>query len=251
MTAQQRRKRIGLLIPPVNIVMEPELQRWAPQGVTIHAHRLYRTKAVTEVAQLQEMTSRLEEDARLLAFARPDIIVYGCTSGSSLEPRLDERLVERIERASGIPAIATAGAVVQALRNLGITRVAVATPYIDEINERELAFLRDYGFQPVSLEALHIRTSYAIPDTDPEDIYRLARRADRPDAEGVFISCTNLPSGPIIQRLENDLGKPVVTSNQASLWCALRRIGVEDPIPGAGCLMLQPIAAATRTPPGR
>ena len=228
--------RIGVLIPPMNVSMEQDMNSLVPDGVTVHFTRLYRKQAVTSVADLQEMLDGLEEDVKRLSFTRPHVIVYGCTSGSSLEPRQDQDIARRIEDASGVPAIATAGAVVEALQALSIRRVAVATPYIDEINEREMAFLVDYGFEPVSLEALRLGNSYDIPDVTQEEIHRLALSADRPDAEAVFISCTNLRTAPLVESLERELGKPVITSNQASTWAALRRVGVAEPMPGGGRL---------------
>ena len=233
----QRRYRLGLLIPPVNVTMEPECWRWAPAGVTVHAHRLYRSRAVLTVEELALMAERVEESARLVAFARPHLIVYGCTSGSLLDLDYDQRLVGRIEGATGVPAIATAGAVVEALRALGVRRVAVATPYPDDINEREVAFLEAHGFEVTSLEALRLRDSHAIPEVPPERVEALGRAADRPEAEALFISCTNFPTAEVLEPLEQALGKPVVSSNSASFWLALRRLGVEAPVEGAGRLL--------------
>ena len=230
------RKRIGVVIPPMNVSMEPDMNTLVPDGVTVHFTRLYRKQAVTTVADLQEMLDGLEEDVRRLSFTRPHVIIYGCTSGSSLEPRQDQGLARRIEDLSGVPAVATAGAVVEALRALNVSRVAVATPYVDEINEREMAFLVDYGFEPVSLETLRLSNSFDIPDVTQEEIFRLALSADRPEAEAVFISCTNLRTAALVERLERELGKPVVTSNQASTWAALQRIGVAEPMSAGGRL---------------
>lgn len=236
--AWERKARLGLLIPPVNVIMEPELSRWAPPPVTVHAHRLYRTRAVLTVESLMEMIERLEESASLLAMARADLMVFGCTSGSLLEGvGWDQRLVARMEAATGIPSIATATAVVEALRALGIQRVAVATPYPEEVNRREAAFLEQSGISVLSLESLGHVDSYRIPATSPEEVYRLARSADRPEAQAIFISCTNFPTAEVIDRLEADTGKPVVTSNQASLWLALKRLGIAEPVLGAGMLL--------------
>lgn len=233
----ERRHRVGMLLPPMNIAMEPDLAHWAPAGVTAHAQRLYRSQAVTDVSGLFEMLDGLDEDVRRLAFTRPDVIIYGCTSGSSLEPKQDQEIIGRIEEIAGVPALATAGAVVEALRVLGVRDVAVGTPYVDEINDRELEFLRDYDFNPVSIEALRRGRSYDIADTTADEIRALGRAADRPEAQAVFISCTNLRTAPVIDDLEQELGKPVVTSNQASMWLALRRIGVTEPLGSGGRLM--------------
>jgi arylmalonate decarboxylase len=237
--------RIGVLIPPVNVTVEPEFNRWAPPGVTIHAARLWRRRARLTPDDLREMLTRLDDDCERLAMSQPDVVLYACTSGSSLETGgFDRKLSERIARASRAPASTTSTAVAAALRALGIRRPAVVTPYSDAINEREMAFFAELGFAPVSLESFREEDSHAIPRIDPQDTARLALKADRPEADGVFISCTNLATAAIIERLETELGKPVVTSNQATLWLGLRALGVTTAVPGAGRLLADPIAPA-------
>ena len=236
-------RRIGALIPPVNVTVEPEFNRWAPPGVTIHAARMWRRRARLSPDDLREMLTRIDDDCERLAMAQPGVVLYACTSGSSLETGgFDRKISERIARASGAPASTTATAVAAALRALEVRRPAVVTPYPDEINEREMAFFAELGFEPVSLESFREGDSLAIPRIDPEDTARLALKADRPEADGVFISCTNLPTAPIIERLETELGKPVVTSNQATLWLGLRALGVMAAVPGAGRLLAGPFA---------
>jgi len=231
-------RRIGVLIPPVNVTVEPEFNRWAPAGVTIHAARMWRRRARLTPDDLREMLMRLDDDCARLAMAQPGVVLYACTSGSSLETGgFDRGISERVARAAGAPASTTATAVAAALRALGVRRPAVVTPYPDEINERELAFFAELGFGPASLESFREGDSLAVPRIDPADTARLALKADRPEADGVFISCTNLPTAPIIDRLESELGKPVVTSNQATLWLGLRALGVTAAVPGAGRLL--------------
>jgi maleate cis-trans isomerase len=233
--------RIGVLIPPVNVTVEPEFNRWAPAGVTVHAARMWRRRARLTPDDLREMLTRLDDDCERLALAQPGVVLYACTSGSSLETGgFDRRLSERIACASGAPASTTSTAVAAALRALGIRRPAVVTPYSDDINERELAFFRELGFEPVSLESFREEDSHAIPRIPPDETARLALKADRVEADGVFVSCTNLATAAIIERLETELGKPVVTSNQATLWLGLRALGVTAAVPGAGRLLAGP-----------
>lgn len=234
-------KRLGVLIPPVNVTVEPEFNRWAPAGVTIHAQRMWRRRARLTPEDLREMLTHLDNDCERLAMAQPDVVLYACTSGSSLETGgYDRTIAERIARASGTPASTTSTAVAEALRTLGIRRVAVVTPYPRQINDRELTFFGELGFDPVSLESFLEEDSLAIPRIPQDETCRLARKADRAEAEGVFISCTNLPTAGIIGRLEAELGKPVVTSNQATLWLGLRSLGVTAAVPDAGRLLAGP-----------
>jgi maleate isomerase len=230
--------RLGVLIPPVNITVEREFHRWAPESVSIHAQRMFRARTVMSSQDLADMHRYLDEDARRLAFAQPHFIMYACTSGSALETGgFDKKTAERVERAAGVAASTTSTAVAEGLRHFGVRKMAVVTPYPQEVNDKEMAFFRELGFEPVGLESFLQHDSLKIPLIPQEETYRLARLANRPEAEGVFISCTNLPTADIIDRLEQELGKPVITSNQASMWLSLRSMGVDDPVHGAGQLL--------------
>ena len=168
-------------------------------------------------------------------------MVFACTSGSALETGgYDARIAERISNASHSPASTTATAVAEALRHLNVKRVAVVTPYPEELNDREMAFFRELGFDPVSLQSFFEGNGYNIPMIPQVETYSMAKRADRPEAEGLFISCTNLPTADIIERLEQELGKPVVTSNQATFCLALREMGVDSAVPHCGRLLREP-----------
>lgn len=237
------RARIGLIVPSTNTINEAEFWRLAPPGVTIHSARATSTGEFSEAyfERLREAGRRCADD---LATAEVDIIAYGCTSGSIVCPL--EEIVSDLTARTGLPAIATAGSVVAALRALGIRRVAVATPYVDFINEREEEFLRTHGFEVTSLHGLKLGETQAerrsIGRVPPEHVYRMARICDRPEAEAIFISCTNLATLDVIARIEADLGKPVVTSNQACFWQCLRSLGIPDRIEGYGRLLMENMA---------
>lgn len=230
--------RIGLIVPSTNVINEPEFWRMAPEGVGVFTARAMLLGRATQASYV-EMAKAVSGAADQLATAEVDIVAYGCTSGSFVCPMED--LVSDMQARTGKPALAAAGAVVAALRALGARRVALATPYIDFVNQREREFLQGADFDVVSIEALDLGHTQeerrAIGRVPPEAIYRLARLADRPDADVVFISCTNLASLGIIERLEDELGKPVITSNQACFWACLRRLGLRDAVPGFGRLL--------------
>jgi maleate isomerase len=230
--------RIGILVPPPNVVMEVEFNRWLPGNLSVHAGRMYRSSSDVTVESLMEMARHANEAARLLAMTKPDIVMFGCTSGSLiLGVGWDQEIIEGIQESTGIQAQTTSTAVIAALKAVQATKVAIATPYIDEINEREQRFLEGHGFSVVGLEGLRIVKSEEIARVHPSTVYDFARSSDRDDAEALFISCTNFRTREVIDRLEEELGKPVITSNQASLWMSLKAIGRTEPLPAGGRLL--------------
>lgn len=229
--------RLGILIPSSNTTMELEFREMLPKGFSVHAARM-RLKEVT-VKGLEEMEREAEYEALKLRDAGVDVIGYGCTSGSLIRgPGHDEILERRIEEVSGRPAVATSGAVLRALRALKIERVAVATPYIDEINEKEVHFLERNGFEVVDLKALRLRDNLEIGRVSRERLISLVEELDHKEADGIFVSCTNLPTIGAIDHLERKLSKPVFSSNTATLWAMLRRAGSDIKIEGYGSLLL-------------
>jgi maleate isomerase len=210
--------------------MEPEFWRMAPEGVSVHTSRVRLSEVTPEALRL--MASEVVRAAEELATADVNVIVYGCTSGSLLEGvEWEERLRREIRERAGVEAITTAQAVVEALRALGIRRVAVATPYIDEINSRERSFLERSGFTVVRIRGLGIVRNTDIGRQPPWVAYRLAKEVAREagrSADGVFISCTNFRTIEVIELLESELQLPVVSSNTASMWLALRTLGIRD-----------------------
>ena len=228
--------RLGLIVPSSNTTMEREFGRLSPEDFSVHTARLRLTKVT--VKELVEMEKGVERAALRLADAGVDIIGYGCTSGSLYRGLGHDKTIEaRIEKASGTPAVATAGAVISALRGLNIQKVAVATPYVDEINDLEEEFLSSNGFQVTDLKGLGIKENIEIGRLDSQDAYELVMRLEHADADGVFISCTNFPTLDKIEELEDAIHKPVISSNTATFWAMLRRCGISIKIKDSGELL--------------
>ncbi len=207
--------------------MEPEFWRLMPRGVSIHTTRI-RLERVN-VEELLSMEKNTEEASRLLATADVDVIVYGCTTGSLVGGLgYDQKIARIIETAAGRPAVTTATAVVEALKKLKAKNVALATPYMDEVNEKEVEFLEKHGFNIVDLKALKIEKNTEIGRVPPEKVYRLVKSLDINGADAVFISCTNLRTIEVIDALEKDLGIPVVSSNTATAWLTLRKLSIQE-----------------------
>ena len=240
------KKKLGLLVPAANTIMETDFHQWLPESVGLFVNRLYASsKRKDTLANLQDIDDHVEESARILAMAKPDVILFGCTSGSFLHGLgWDQEMVKQIEHAAGgIPAVTTSGCVLEALHEMKLQSISVVTPYPEDVNDRLKVFLRDAGFTITSFEGLNLefdsKGDTLSQKVMPDEIYEIGVRVDRPEADGLFISCTSFRAGEAIERLEQALRKPVVTANQASLWSALRHLEIEVSVPNAGLLFRQ------------
>jgi len=230
------RGRIGLLIPSSNTTMEEEFRRVLPEGVSLHVARM-RLKNVT-VKELMEMEKYALNAVEELVDADVDLIVYGCTTGSLIGGiNYDTHLSRMLSERAGIPVITTATAVCKALKTLNISKVSVATPYIEDVNLKEKEFLEAHGFKVVKIKGLGITSNIEIGKQPPHIVYKLAREVDNSEADGIFISCTNLRTLEIIDVLERDLDKPIVSSNQATLWATLKTLRVKERYDKLGVLI--------------
>jgi arylmalonate decarboxylase len=232
------RARLGTIIPVSNTTNEIEFNQMKPDGVTVHFTRvpLHGNPAEDD---FKEMLCHAGDASKELAAAGADVIAYGCTSGSMICPA--DKLIGEMEKASGKPSISTAGSILEALKNLGVKRLSMATPYSDATNEKERAFIEGYGFQVLSMKGLGLggtlENIQKMSRVAPSEIFTHAKSVDSGDSEAVLICCTDFGSASIVEDLEKDLGKPVITSNTASFWGALRRAGVDDVIEGFGRLL--------------
>ncbi len=232
------RGRLGLIVPSSNTTMEMELHDYLPEGVSLHTARVP-LRNVTE-DELVKMNTLAVESARLLRDAGVELILYGCTSGSFIGGKdYEKRLEMEIEDEVNVPVISTSTAVIEALKMLDAREILVVTPYTDEINQREKEFLEANEFTVLDIRGLGLEDNGAIGKLEPYTAYRLAKASFIEEAEAIFISCTNWRTFEIIEALEKDLGVPVVTSNQASLWLALREMDVMEKIPSLGRLFTE------------
>jgi maleate cis-trans isomerase len=235
------RKRIGVMIPSTNTTCEADFQMVVPRGYTVHGQRLWLTNDAPGEAGMLRMNEEIESGARYLATACVDAVSYGCTTGSFFKgPGWDRDMLALIERTAGVPAIATSPSVVEALRLFGARRISVATPYPEWNNEKLRAYLVAQGFEVLNLEAEPNAArsgNQGINDQDPSVVVDFASRACRPDADALLCSCTAWRSVEAVEEIERRTGKPVVTSNQASIWMTLRRLGHTEPIAGFGRLL--------------
>ena len=239
---------IGIVWPgPATPEDIAEARRFMPSGVGLHMVGT-RPPADADLAvgitieRLLRMPgdSNIEDAAVELLPMGAAAIVYGCTSASYIRGvGGDTDIADRINAVTGLPATTTSGAAVSALRRLGVRRVSVLSPHVDELNERLHRFLTDSGFEVVHLRGLNKLS--AIEDIPQEDIRQLVLQlVDRPDADGIFVSCTGMRTSSILDSLESDTGKPVVSAMQASVWDVMLKAGFTPDVAGVGSLFRQP-----------
>jgi len=238
------RLRAGVLIPSGNSVAEPELRAMLPAGSSMLVTRL--PLLGSSRAELIGMLDQLEAASRLLADAKVDIIVFHCTAVSTFAPDLAQGIRDRIERATKIRSFTTADAILKALTWLGAEKVALLTPYIDEVHAREMAFLQTNGFVVEGGANLGINTNTEMAALPPQDILEWAKKNSPRSADVCFISCTAIRSAAIITQLERALDMPVITSNQSMAWHLLRSHHISGGVEGFGRLFKIRETAALR-----
>jgi maleate isomerase len=235
------RARLGFLLPPGNPTVEPEMIALAPEGVSVHFHRMAAHGAPGSLEGQDERTrtmiDNIDGSIELLASVEPDVIVVAHTATSYHLGREGEAdLLARLEKSAGTRVITAFGSVLRGLERLDVRRLALGAPYSAETTLQGKAHLEAHGLEVVNFANLQGVTN--IYDETAERAYGLARLVDREDAEAVFLSGTGMPTLPVLELLEQDLGKPVISSASAMMWHALRLAGVRQPISGYGRLLM-------------
>jgi maleate isomerase len=233
--------RLGLVVPSANTTTEPEIARLLPPGVDAYAARVLQVEktgdAGREVAGVLAMRAGLGRAVDELATLAPAAIAFASTAASFLNGAVDDReTCSVLSFRARCPVLTASRAVVLALRALGVRRVALATPYPAEITERAVTFLAEEGVRTVSSVELGIVGNLAKGRLPVAAAELLARQADAPEADAVLLSGTNWRTLEALPRLEQELGKPVLSSNGATGWALLRQAGVDDPVPALGRL---------------
>lgn len=234
------RAKIGLIIPSNNTVIEPELWAMRPPGVTVHSSRILTHGSTPEgIVEMEKNAARAVSE---LARGGMSVIAYACLA-TSLVKGVEWTLAvgAKITADSGARATTAATATVEGLKALGASRVGIATPYPDRIQAYVAPFMESFGLKVVSTRNLDVQDSHTLWRLPADAVEELAGSVDRPEVQAVAIVATDLPSAAVIERLEQRLGKPVVTTNQALAWHALKLAGIADPVLGFGQLL-----AATR-----
>ena len=228
------RARLGLIVPPTNSVNEAEWQRLLPEGVTCHSHRM-KLHSAGDPALMSDLLTAIA----LLGESRPDAVAYACTAGSMTTP--STQMPDAASEGSKHRVLTTSHALILALRALSASRISVATPYAQAINDHEVDFLAAHGIETLAIAGLGIGEGgphefVRIAQTPLPEVRAHALKTFAPGSDALLLACTDFPTLPLIEDLENELGVPVISSNTATLWAMLRTCGVQDMLPGGGRL---------------
>lgn len=227
------RARIGVLVPYTNCNLEGDLALMKPPGATFHYARLggYDIDEIPDDKQMAGLgASDMSEPLRLIMGVRPHAVLYGCTSATLTHgPGFDRDLAAEISGGGGqIASVTAAGSLIHALRTIGAARIGFASPYVGAINDQAAAFLASEGVETVSRADIgRDLGNYGQGELTPDEVYALALRADADDVEALVLSCTDMRSVEVVERLEAATGKPVITSNQAMLFQTLQALKLQ------------------------
>jgi maleate cis-trans isomerase len=236
-------RRIGLLLPSSSSVQEADIGRALPKDITLHVARM-RLNNVDADSTLR-IVQEIEAESQKLADVDVDVIIFPATAPSSrMGPGYDQELIKRISTASGKPATTASTALLEALRVLSVKRIVLGAPWSASVNQTVAAFLEANGVKVLAQKALGLVRNLEIGLLDAQTAFDVGRQVDMPDADAVMLACGNWSTFGIIDRLERDVGKPVLTTNQVSLWHALKMIGAR-PLGGLGVLLRQHLGGET------
>lgn len=212
------------IVAPFDFALDEEYMNWLPLDTPIFFTRTpsIQNKAVT-IELAQEVSSEVAVGPAVgsLLAVQPAAIGYACTSGSFVGGLEGEKHLQQVMVNAGAPqAVTTSGALIQALTALGVKKLSIATPYNESLTQLLADFLDQAGFSVVANGYLDMEENIARVDTDA--VKRMAKIVDHPEAEAIFFSCTNLHTFGVIEELEAELGKPILSANQVTVWASLR-----------------------------
>lgn len=230
------RARLGLLVLTTDAASEWDLLRYTRfEGVDCFTSRMPMALKATKDTLAALKDEVVSATQNLLPWADFDAIAFCCTTGSiAVGPDKLREMVQSVK--PGVPVCNPVDAALEALGVLNCRRVAVMTPYIDEVNETLEAYFVERGLVLTAKAAFKQEGDPQMNRIDPECLLEEAVKLGSGDCDGVFLSCTGLCTSGVVQRMEDQLGKPVVTSNQALSWATLRAAGITDQVDGYGQL---------------
>lgn len=236
---RHHRAQLGFILMSTDLASEQDFFDMAPDGVGIHITRLKTDDYTTRETLARHVDHMADAASRLQPDMKPSVISYGCTSGSIVNG--EAKVFDEISKGApwARPMCIVTG-VVDALRELEVKKLVIGTPYLDEINTVEAEFLIEKGFEILDIQGLNLETGIEFGQVTPAFWHKFAVQIDQPDADAVFLSCGGIRALEVADQIEQVIGKPVITSNQAQFWSCLRRAGITDKVSGFGQLFQHP-----------
>lgn len=229
------RARVAMLVPSSNTVMENDLHRGLPKDLyTVHTDRMYLVETTRE-AEIRMIEDFAPQAASDLGTLRPDLFVFGCTSGGALFGLdYDASICARLGGLAGCPSLGVISAAAEALDRAGAKRIAVITPYVDDLTRSVALALGGDGREIVAAHGMGITVNVELADPTPDDIVAFARRSlAGVSFDLLFVSCTNFRALEARDLLQREFQAPVVTSNSAIVDAVRRRFEAEPRTQGA------------------
>lgn len=229
------RLRIGMILAEGNYCSEPDSHAILPNGVSLHTTRIALSGVDTK--SLRGMLDEAEKAATLLIRTQPGLIVFHCTAASTIDPDVGDTVAQRIKIATGINSTTTSQALITALRSLNARKIVLLSPYEENVNGSEIIFFRHHGVEVIKEKSFPPAPGGRYADATPQEWKDRALSMRDSNAEAYFLSCTNIRCISVIQELESEIGRPVITSNSATIWHMLRMGGIQDSVEGYGQLL--------------
>jgi maleate isomerase len=242
------RRRIGLIVPSSNTTMETELpellrqrEQAGPERFSLHSARMPMTEVTPEA--LDAMDHEADRCVADLADAGCDAMAYAClvaimAAGFGAHRRAEQRLSHLASSDGSVRVVTSAGALVEGIHRLGVTRVALIAPYLPALTQRVLDYLGDLGIEVVDHISLGVADNRAVGRLDPFALLRLLPELDLRRADALVLSaCVQMPSLPAIAAAEEITGLPVLSAATATAFCLLETLGLDPMIEGAGALL--------------
>lgn len=243
------RYRVGQIVPSSNVTMETEVpalfrvrEQLHPERFTFHSSRMRMTEVTAEA--LAAMDAESDRCAVELSDARVNVLGYAClvaimSAGPGYHRVSEERLGGRVaENGASAPVVTSAGALINGLRLLDARRVVVITPYLPQLTRVVVDYIEAEGLRVLDSVALGVPDNLEVAAQDQRDLVRIARELDHPDADAVVLSaCVQMPSLDVLQEVEDELGKPVVSAAVCTAHQMMRAMGLAAEAPRAGALL--------------
>jgi maleate isomerase len=226
----------GVLVPATNTTVEIEYGRLPPPTLQVHVARIPLLSSGAETTPRGD--ADVDYQARLLGSAKVEVVALAQTAAGLSSDDFDDRITKRMSEAAGVPAITSARAIAMAVQALGARRIALVAPYpvpVLELLERHYG--GKYGLEIVASRSFSGTDSVIYPTLGQALARDAIAQTDRPEIEVFVVPGGNFPTMTFVAEWEREVGKPVITTNQAALWAMLQIMRAEEKLPGLGRLL--------------